>query len=503
MKRLSILSFSRLAALIAIPVLAAVLVSATIVLADDIVDHPDKLKFEELKYQPPKPEDYRHTLKCGAAAYIVENPEVPTFDLEILVRTGSMYEPVEKAGLADMTGYLMRNGGVQEMTAKELDERLAYLAGEISIDIGGSRGTASLFCLSKDIDEGLDLLKKVLWTPVFDQEVLNRYRADVLSELEQRNASTSDIESREWQFLMYGDHPCTNPYRRTEQSVNSIMREDLIAFHEEYFFPNNFIFAVSGDFKTEDIIAKLNSMLDGWPDRKLYLPTIPDQVPDPKPGVYMIKKEEVNQSRIRVGHIGVRRDIPDQYALMVMNDILGGGGFTSRILRRVRSDEGLAYNCGSSFERPVLFPGTFRAWFQTKHATAAFGTGIIVEEIKRICTEKCETEIVENAKASFVGNLVNPFSSKKRIVNTFAEDEYTDRPDDYWQNYTKNMEAVTPDDVLAVAQKYLHPDKLIFLVVGDPEAVEKGSDKHEERFSDFGEITILPLRDPMTLEAKK
>ena len=224
--------------------------------------------------------------------------------------------------------------------------------------------------------------------------------------------------------------------------------------------------------------------------------------PEPKPGVYMIRKEEVNQSRIRVGHIGVKRDTPDQYALVVMNDILGGRSFTSRIKRRVRSDEGLYYSTGSAFERPVLYPGTFEAWLQTKHATGAFGARLIVDEIKRIRTEKCEAEIVDNAKASFISNLVNPFSSRDRIVNTFAEDHYTGRPDNYWKDYSKNIGAITPEDILAAAQKYLHPDKLVFLVVGDPEAVQKGSDKHEDHFSDFGEITILPLRDPMTLEMK-
>jgi predicted Zn-dependent peptidase len=185
-----------------------------------------------------------------------------------------------------------------------------------------------------------------------------------------------------------------------------------------------------------------------------------------------------------------------------MNDILGGGGFTSRIVRRVRSDEGLAYSAGSTFERPVLYPGTFRAWFQTKHATAAFGTGLILEEIERIRTETCDAEVVENAKSSFMSNIVNPFNSKNAIVNTFADDDYTGRPDKYWQEYEKNIEAVTPDAVLAVAQKYLHPDRIVILVVGDPEAVKAGSDKHDERFSDFGKITILPLRDPLTLETK-
>ena len=502
MRRLSILPFSRSVALVVVLALAAVLISASSALAGKIVDHPDKLKYKNLNYKPPKPGTFRHTLKCGATAYVIENPEVPTFELTVLIRTGSMYETVEKAGLADLTGYLMRNGGVKGMTAKELDERLAYLAGEISVSISGSRGRATLFCLSKDIDEGLDLLKKVLRTPMFDSNALDRYRTDVLSEMEQRNASTSSIESREWQFLMYGDHPCTIPYRRTEQSIKSITREDMIDFHKKYFFPENFIFAVSGDFKKKDLLSKLDNLLGGWPDHQLDLPKIADELPDPKPGIYMIKKDDVNQSRIRLGHMGVKRGVDDEYALLVMNDILGGGGFTSRIVRRVRSDEGLAYSVGSAFERPVLYPGTFRAWFQTKHATGAFGTSLILEEINRIRTEKCDPEIVENAKASFISNVVNPFSSRRSIANTFADDQYTGRTDDYWQNYAKKMKAVTTGDVLAAAKKYLHPDKLVFLIVGDREAVQKGSDKHDDRFSDFGSITILPLRDPMTLEAK-
>ncbi len=497
MNHRSVLQFGRWAALaIALCSLFAVARAA------DIVSHPDQLTYKDLNYQPPKPDQFRHTLKCGATAFIVENHEFPTFELTVLVRTGSIYEPVEKAGLADMTAYLMRNGGIPGMTAAQLDERLAYLAGDISVRIGDTRGTASLFCLSKDIDEGLGLFKKVLQAPVFDTEALNRYRTDILSELAQRNSSAADIESREWQFLLYGDHPCTTPLRRTEQSVTSITPEDLKAFHAQYFFPKNFIFAVSGDFKTADIIKKLDALLAGWESRDLKLPLVPDQILDPKPGVYIVKKDDVNQSRIRVGHVGVKRDFPEQFALEVANDILGGGGFTSRIVRRVRSDEGLAYNSGSAFDRPVLYPGTFRAWFQTKHATGPFGTRLIVDEIKRIRTEKCEADIVENAKAGLVGNLVNPFAGKSMMVNTFADDLYTGRPDSYWQDYTKNVQAVTPDDVLAAAQKYLHPDNLVFLIVGDPDALEVGSDKHPEKISDFGPVTILPLRDPMTLEAK-
>ena len=467
---------------------------------DAIVDHPDKLKFEELNYVPPSPSAYRHVLNCGAHAYVAENHEFPTFDLTVIVRTGSAYVSREKAGLANMTAYLMRNGGVQGMTSNEVDEKLANLAAEISVTVDDTRGTATLFCLSKDIPEGLAIFKSVLASPVFDQQALDRYRTDLLSEMEQRNASTSALEQREWLFLMYGDHPCTVSQRTTAASINSVTRDDMIAFHDKYFFPKNFIVAVSGDFNTKNMLAQLDQMFAGWPNHELVLPAIPDQIADPKPGVYIVPKTDVNQSRVRIGHIGVKRDIPDEYALVVMNDILGGGGFSSRIVRRVRSDEGLAYNAGSAFDRPVEYPGTFRAWFQTKHATAAFGTKIMLDEIDRIRTAKCDSDVVENSKAGFISGVVNPFANKNSTVVTFADDDYTRRPDDYWQNYTANIKAVTPDAVLAVAQKYLHPDKIVFLVIGDPDAVEKGSDKHAEHFSDFGETTILPLRDPMTLE---
>lgn len=482
--------------------LAASSLAAGATADDPIVSHPSKLTFKELKYQPPRPDAYRHTLKCGVTAYIAENHEVPTFEVSVLVRAGSMYEPVEKAGLADMVGYVMRNGGVEGMTGKELDERLAFLAGDISVRVGDNHGAASLFCLAKDMDEGLALLRRVLRDPVFDPAVLDRYRADVLSGLEQRNSETSRIEDREWAFLIYGDHPCTNEMRRTGASVGAITREDLIAFHHKYFFPKNFILAVSGDFKTADVLKKLDAMLATWPNRDLALPPIPDQIPGPKPGVYIIPKEGVNQSRIRVGHLGVKRDIPEQYALTVMNEILGGGGFSSRITRRVRSDEGLAYNTGSRFDRPVRYPGTFRAWFQTKHETAAFGTRLIVDEINRIRTELCDEETVATAKAGIIGGVVNPFGSRNSIVNTFAEDDFTDRPDEYWQEYTKNVQAVTAQDVLAAAQAFLHPDRLVYLVIGDPAAIAAGSDKHPERFTDFGPVTTQPLRDPVTLEIK-
>jgi zinc protease len=182
---------------LAAAILAAALVAGPLLASDAIVDHPDKLTFKDLTYQPPKPDAYRHTLKCGAPAYVGENHDYPTFDLTILVRTGSAYEPREKAGLADMTAYLMRNGGVAGMTAAGVDERLAYLAGEISVNIDDIRGQVSLFCLSKDIDAGLELLAKVLRQPAFDQGALDRYRTDVLSELERDHARGPDRLSPE------------------------------------------------------------------------------------------------------------------------------------------------------------------------------------------------------------------------------------------------------------------------------------------------------------------
>jgi predicted Zn-dependent peptidase len=197
------------------------------------------------------------------------------------------------------------------------------------------------------------------------------------------------------------------------------------------------------------------------------------------------------------------RDSPDSYALQIMNDILGGGGFTSRIMSRVRSDEGLAYSAGSSFGLGVYYPGTFRAALQSKSATTAQAIEIVLEEIQRIRTTKVSPEELETAINYAVEVFPRNFATAAQIAGTFAQDEYTKRPADYWETYRDRIRAVTADEVLRVAQAYLHPDKLIILVVGNIDDIVKGNpDKPQYSLTKLardGRLHRIPLPDPLTL----
>ncbi len=465
------------------------------------VKHPDDLKFPDLVYTPPEAESYRMTLQSGVPAFIAEDREVPTFDLQVLVRTGTIYEPPEKTGLADMVGDLLRNGGTRSFTGEELDDRLEYLAGSISCRMGMTSATVTVSTLSKDIDEALEILKEVLRYPVFDPEAVERYRADRIQNMKLRNSETRTIEAREWAFLVYGDHAYTRQFRQTQASLESISIDDLRAFHRKYFFPKNLVVAAAGDFDPQALARKLDRVFEGWEDHPLDLPDIPAVTYRPKPGVYLVNKEDVNQARVRLGHLGIRRDDPDYFSVSLMNYLLGGGGFSSRITQRVRSDEGLSYNQGSYFATPVLYEGDFRAYFQTKSSTVAFGTAIILEEIDRIREERVDEETLGNAKENIRSMLVNNFVDRWTTVRTFALDFLTARPADFWQTYEARYEAVSAKDVRDAARKHLHPEEMVFLVVGNAEDIKNATtERSPATIADFGRIVDLPLPDPLTLE---
>ncbi len=464
--------------------------------------HPRELKYTTLNYTPPKRDKYRHVLSNGVVVYAVEDHDLPLVNISTLVRTGSYLEPAEKVGLAALVGSQMRAGGTQKMTAEQFDEAADFLAAQISSGVGSTQGSANLNLLAKDVDKGLALYMDMLRTPAFQEDRLKLAKSQILQGLERRNDNTTGIEAREWGRLLYGsDHFSTKD--ATKASIESITRQDLIDFHQRYFQPAGFIIAASGDFKTAELLAKLEAAFKGWPSNKMAVPDVPKPSQTPVAGIYTVHKADVNQGRVSIGHIGSTRDNPDYYALQVMNDILGGGGFTSRIMSRVRSDEGLAYSAGSSYGMGVYYPGAFRAAFQSKSASTSQAIQIVMDEINRIRTAKVSAEELETSKNSFVETFPLTFATAAQIAGTFAQDEYTKRPADYWDTYRQRIAAVTADDVQRVAQKYLDPSKLVVLVVGNIDDITKGNPDHPEysltKLAANGQIRRIPLPDPLTM----
>ncbi|MEC7812555.1 MAG: pitrilysin family protein [Verrucomicrobiota bacterium] len=474
--------------------------------AQEIPDRPEKLTFPPLIYDAPNPADYRVELESGAVVYIYPDRERPLIDLSVNVRGGSYLDPKGKEGLAGLTGYLMARGGIPSSPADKLDEELEFLAARLSSSFGGLSGSMGLNLLSKDADRGFEILRAVLAAPSFQEDKLALRKTQTLQGLKQRNDDSKNIESRERNFLAYGERFWFNRHT-TAASLESIRREDLLAFHHEWVHPQNFIVSVSGDFDRDEMLKRLDGVFAAWPHPGKKAPPVPQDQKYGKPGVYIVNKD-VNQGRVSIMLPGIRWDAPDYYAIQVMNDVLGGGGFTSRITNRVRSDEGLAYSARSAFPGGVYYPVVFRAGFQSKSSTVAYATSIVLEEIERITREPVTKEELLTTKKSFIDTFPNNFASAAQVVSAFASDEmigrYAKQPH-YWANYRDNIESVDIAAVQHVAKQRLKLDQMIILIVGQKGEILKGHPDHPVKLGRLvkGGVIELPMRDPLTMQPAK
>ena len=469
----------------------------------DIAAHPTELKFSELSFTPPEAAKARSVLSNGTPVYVVEDPSLPLVDLQVMIRVGAYLVPAGKEGIAGAVGSQIRAAGVEGKSPEAFDEEVAFLAAEMGTSIGGTQGSASFNCLTKDLEQVMELFFHMLRKPAFDQKRLEIYRSQVLQNLARRNDSTDSIESREWQRLLRGPRHFTND-KVTKDVVEGITREDLTAFHRKHFHPGNFIISVSGDVKRERVLALLEKHLADWKSQSGEPAKIPAPGAPASPGVYMVDKPDVNQGRVGIGHIGVKRDHPDYFALRVMNHILGGGGFVSRIMSRVRSDEGLAYTARSSYDFGVYYPGIFRAYFQSKSESVAHAATLVLEEIEKIRTTPVKQAEIDNARNYMIEVFPRFFASASQVAGTFANEEFTGRSSDFFATYRDRIRAVTPAEIMRVAKKHLVPEKLIILIVGNSKDILAG-DPDKPQFSIrklAGGRTIekIPLADPLTLK---
>jgi predicted Zn-dependent peptidase len=484
----------------------AVLIAPGAVSAEDpqqVPERPEKLEFGPLDFEVPRAEELRHELPGGVVVYVVPDRSLPLVNIVLNVRTGAFREPADKPGVAALTASLMRVGGTQSRTADEFDEQADFLAARVSARSGDTGSSGSLNVLTSALGDGLDLLFEMLREPRFDDTRLTVEKGKILEAMKQRNDDAGDIQAREWSWLMYGsDHFASRI--ATAAEIEAIERDDLVAFHRRTWGADGLVISVSGDVEPSEIVAELGRRLVGWSaeEKAPWPPAQPGFAP--VAGLYHVEKE-IPQGKVRVGHRSLQVEDwsdPDLYALSVMNDILGGGGFMSRIMRRVRTEEGLAYGAGSSFGLGTFWESTFRAGYASKNPTVAYALEIVLEEIAAIRQNEPSAEEMKVSKASFIDTFPRSFESAAQIAGTFARDEILGRPHDYWYDYRDRIEAVTAADVVRVAGEYLKPEELVMLVVGKWEEIEPGDADSEASMEQFngGRVEHLPLRDPLTLE---
>ncbi len=447
--------------------------------------------YKDLKY--PKlhdlkmPEVERVELENGMIVFLLEDHELPLIQMSAQIGVGSVCDPADKLGLATTVGAVMRTGGTATMSGDKIDEALEQIAASVETRIVLTSGSASLSVLKEHVDQGLAILADVLRHPAFPEDKIELSKIQSRSWIARRNDSPSSINFREFRKLIYG---ADSLYARQAEyaTINAITREDLIAFHKQYFHPNNLMLAAWGDFDRTAMLNKLQRAFAAWPRASFQRPKLPEVKYQFDASVNLVKKEDINQTYIQMGHVGDLMNNPDYPALIVMNNILGGMT-SSRMFSRIRSRMGLSYSPMAYFSANYDYPGLFYVGCQTKSESTVLAIKAMQEELERMTRELPTEEELKNAKESYLNSFVFNFEDKSSIINRLMTYEYYGYPMDFLQKERQGVEKTSREDVLRVAKKYLHPNQLRILAVGNPA-------KFDQPLSSLGKVREIDVTIP-------
>ncbi|MBI5409530.1 MAG: insulinase family protein [Nitrospirae bacterium] len=406
----------------------------------------------------------REVLENGLALLIVERHNLPIVKISVGVKAGGISEPEEQAGLANLAASLLTEG-TRNRTARQISDEIDFVGGGIGASSDDDYSTVTLSVLKKDLNPGFELLSDIILNPIFPEEELNKKRERIKGSLKAREEDPGFVASREFRKAVFGAHPYGRLIQGTPETLDGLKREDLAAFHSAYYVPNNAIMSVVGDITPDEVKALLKQYFSGWKakDGNVTSPQRPAGVKEKK--VITIDKD-LSQANIILGHIGISRDNPDYYAVSVMNYILGGGGFESRLMQNVREEKGLAYDVHSFFD-PNKYGGIFQVGVQTKNESANTALEEILKELNKIRDTMVSDEEMSGAKSFLTGSFPLRLETGARIANFLLAVEYYELGLDYVDNYPSYINSVTKEDVLRVAKKYLEPENFVLVVVAD------------------------------------
>jgi zinc protease len=422
------------------------------------------LKFPPLgKVQIPKPEIF--TLSNGLKVYLLEDHELPLVNGRVLVRTGNLFDPKGKQGLAEITGMVLRSGGTPKLTGEELDEKLENMAASIESSILESSGSASFSCLKDNTDTVLGLFYDVLTDPAFREDKMNLAKTQIKSAISRRNDDPSAIAQRELYRIVYG--PDT-PYGGEEEydTINAVKRDDLVAFYKRYYFPANLILSVYGDFDSAAMKQRIETVFGEWKAEQPKVPPFPKVEARPDPGIFVVSKNDVTQTFIQMGHLGGELRDKDFAALSVAADVLGGG-FSSRLFREIRTRLGYAYGVGADWGVNYDHPGVFNINVSTKAQTTTETIEAILKIVNGIRTSEITDDELKVAKDTVLNGLVFAFERPSSTLSRLVTYDYFNYPPDFLTQYEKAISLVTKEDVLRVAKEHFQPSELSIIAVGN------------------------------------
>ena len=461
----------------------------------------EKIKIPELNAIQ-MPDYQRVELDNGMILYLAEDHQFPLVELSATIDAGSIYEPADKVGLAEMTGTVMRTGGTLTRSGDDLDVLVESRGLAVEVWVGQTSGGAYLSAMKEDGALGLELLADILRNPAFPEDKIKLAKEQEKASISRRNDEPSGIAQREAMKAVFGaDHPMA---RHPEYAtIAAVTRQDMIDFHKDWFHPDRMYLVVIGDFDSQEMIGSIEAAFAGWEKATVPLPADPE-IPDFPRTVNIVDKDDLTQSTVFMGHKGIRADSPYYAGVQVGNRILGGG-FATRLFNEVRSRQGLAYSVGSSSGTGFRNPGLFVAFTMTKSETSEHAAEAVLTEIEKMTTDVVTDEELARAKDGILNSEVFNYDTKREILDRMVMFERYGYEPDFLQKYQEEVKAMTKEKVLEATQAVWHPDQMTILAVGN--YADWDGD-----FSRFGpvnkvDITIpepaleVPLATPASLEA--
>jgi len=414
----------------------------------------------------PKAEPKRIILDNGIILLVTETHTLPMVNISMAVKTGAIYDPPGKGGVARLTASLL-DEGTKTRTSQQIAGEIDFIGGSLSTSGGMDYSSASLVVLKKDIATGLALLSDILINPVFPEEEVERKKKETLAAIMSERDDPGSVASKAFYKAVFSSHPYGAPAEGDEETIPKISREDLVSFYQKYYRPNNTIIAVVGDVDLKEAVALIEGHFKSWEKKEGQFPDIPPVERLTKRDSILIDKS-ITQANILLGHTGISRDNPDFYAVYVMNYILGGGGFSSRLTKEIRDNKGLAYGVYSRFDLNKQ-PGAFAVSIQTKNETARVAIDNILTELKRIREEQVADEELREAKDYLTGSFPLKLDTNAKIASYVVFMEFYNLGLDYFDQYLKRIEAVTKEDILRVAKKYIDTENFVTVAVAQQE----------------------------------
>lgn len=413
----------------------------------------------------------------GMVALVAERHNLSIVKVNVVIKAGSVLEPEGKAGLANLTAELLTEG-TKKRTAQEISDEIDFIGGSLNSSGGADSISVSLSVLKKDIEKGFDILSDIILNPSFEDKEVDRIKKLIKGSIKREDEEPDAVAGKAFAKEVFGSHPYGRPVEGKDETIDRISREDIVEFHSRYYLPNNTIIAIAGDVTGEEVIELINKYFSNWKKPPFNSPLIKGGVEGGVPDLPEIKGRKVNridrgltQATIILGHRGISRDNLDYYAVSVMNYILGGGGFASRLVQNIRDTKGLAYDVNSSFA-PHKEAGSFSVEVQTKNESAGIAIKEILKEIKRIREDGVTEQELSDAKGYLIGSFPLRIDTDAEVAGMLTAIEFYGLGLDYPDRYKSLINAITKEDVQRVAKKYLDPENFVMVIVAKQDKVE-------------------------------